>query len=100
MYMYKLYGDNSVFQVYVYYSICMCIQERHDAKTVQQLKQFVQKLPHMQQDKISLSRRKYKILSKIVFGYLILDTTIAELIKQRTDMPEFLDVIYAEQGNE
>lgn len=30
--------------------------------------------------------------------WLPLDTTIAELIKERTDMPEFLDLIYAEQG--
>ena len=36
----------------------MTLQERHDAKTVQQLKIFVQKLPHMQQEKISLSKRE------------------------------------------
>jgi hypothetical protein len=62
--------------------ISAAFEERHDAKTVQQLKQFVQKLPHMQQEKISLSRH----------------TTIAELIKQRTDLPEFLEILYAEQG--
>ena len=33
-------------------------QERHDAKTVSQLKQFVQKLPHMQQAKLALSKRR------------------------------------------
>ena len=38
--------------------LALTYQERHDAKTVSQLKQFVQKLPHMQQAKISLSKRK------------------------------------------
>ena len=33
------------------------------------------------------------------FYFVITDTTIAELIKQRTDSPQFLEAIYAEQGN-
>lgn len=37
--------------------ITAAFEERHDAKTVSQLKQFVQKLPHMQQAKLSLSKR-------------------------------------------
>ncbi|XP_064392951.1 vacuolar protein sorting-associated protein 33A-like isoform X2 [Halichondria panicea] len=55
--------------------------ERHDAKTVSQLKQFVQKLPHMTAQKTSLSKH----------------TTIAELIKHVTDDRYFLEQIYAEQ---
>ncbi len=37
--------------------VTAAFEERHGAKTVSQLKQFVQKLPHMQQAKQSLSRR-------------------------------------------
>ena len=39
-------------------NIAAAYDERHDAKTVSQLKQFVQRLPHMQQAKQSLSKRE------------------------------------------
>ena len=38
-------------------------QERHAAKTVGEIKQFVSKLPHMQAAKTSLATRRYTILT-------------------------------------
>ena len=38
-------------------------KSRHDAKTVTQLKSFVEKLPHMQDAKFNLSKRKSNKLS-------------------------------------
>ena len=37
---------------------CVLHQSRHDAKTVSQLKTFVDKLPHMQEQKLNLSKRE------------------------------------------
>jgi len=37
---------------------CVVVQERHAAKTVGDIKQFVSKLPHMQAAKNSLATRK------------------------------------------
>ena len=74
-------------------------QERHGAKTVSQLKQFVQKLPHMQQAKQSLSKREFSTLHPPPLVSLSLpDTTIAELVKGITDKDHFLEMIYAEQS--
>ena len=39
------------------------LQERHAAKTVGEIKQFVSKLPHMQAAKASLATREYGELS-------------------------------------
>ena len=41
-------------------SVCVSLflQARHDAKTVTQLKTFVEKLPHMQEAKFNLSKRR------------------------------------------
>ncbi|KAL5477144.1 hypothetical protein EMCRGX_G023894 [Ephydatia muelleri] len=55
--------------------------ERKKAETVSDLKQFVQKLPHIQATKLSLSRH----------------TTIAELIKNTTDRDDFLNMLHGEQ---
>ncbi|CAI8023194.1 Vacuolar protein sorting-associated protein 33A [Geodia barretti] len=56
-------------------------ESRHDAKTVTQLKSFVEKLPHMQDAKFNLSKH----------------TTIAELVKAVTDNDDFLSLIHTEQ---
>ena len=37
------------------------LQSRHDAKTVTQLKSFVEKLPHMQEAKFNLSKRRFPL---------------------------------------
>jgi vacuolar protein sorting-associated protein 33A len=39
------------------------MQERHAAKTVGDIKQFVSKLPHMQAAKSSLATRKFEGIS-------------------------------------
>jgi vacuolar protein sorting-associated protein 33A len=71
---------------------------RH-GQTVQQMKQFVAKLPQMTLAKQSLATRKQCIL--ICFNNvslnLILDTTIAELIKEVTDSVPFMDSLLVEQ---
>ena len=73
-----------------------------------QLKTFVEKLPHMQQAKHDLSKRKTHthiiIIIIIIISVtspplsLMIDTTIAELVKTVTDHEEFLNLIHTEQG--
>ena len=55
--------------------------ERHSANTVRDLKLFVDKMPQMQVLKQSLATH----------------TSIAELIKERTDCPQFLEFLQTEQ---
>ncbi|KAK3771335.1 hypothetical protein RRG08_024291 [Elysia crispata] len=55
--------------------------ERHSAKTVGEMKQFVSKLPHLQAVRTSLG----------------IHTSIAELIKDYTDSDEFLDSLRCQQ---
>lgn len=55
--------------------------EKHGDKSVQEIKQFVAKLPHMLQTKQSLTRH----------------TTIAEMIKEVTDTSDFLESLRIEQ---
>ncbi|CAG2204838.1 VPS33A [Mytilus edulis] len=55
--------------------------ERHSAKTVSDMKQFVSKLPHLQQVRASLS----------------IHTSIAELVKEYTDTDEFIDCLRCQQ---
>ncbi|XP_066592546.1 vacuolar protein sorting-associated protein 33A [Prorops nasuta] len=55
--------------------------ERHGDKSVQEIKQFVAKLPHMLATKQSLAKH----------------TTIAEMIKEVTDSSEFLEALQVEQ---
>ncbi|KAH9503153.1 Vacuolar protein sorting-associated protein 33A [Bulinus truncatus] len=55
--------------------------ERHAAKTVGEMKQFVSKLPHLQAARSSLG----------------IHTSIAELIKDVTDSDEFLDALRCQQ---
>ena len=40
-------------------NICYVSQERHSAKTVGEIKQFVSKLPHMQAARTSLATREF-----------------------------------------
>ncbi|PSN50584.1 Vacuolar protein sorting-associated protein 33A [Blattella germanica] len=56
-------------------------EERHAEKTVQEIKQFIAKLPHMMAMKASLATH----------------TTIAELIKEVTDTNNFLESLQLEQ---
>lgn len=56
-------------------------EERHGEKTVQEIKQFVARLPHMMATKASLATH----------------TTIAELIKEVTDSNSFLESLQTEQ---
>ncbi|XP_059089713.1 vacuolar protein sorting-associated protein 33A-like [Tigriopus californicus] len=56
-------------------------EERHEAKTVQELKSFVDKLPQM----------------KILKQSLSIHTTIAELVKKATDDRRFLENLQVEQ---
>ncbi|XP_064620960.1 vacuolar protein sorting-associated protein 33A-like [Lineus longissimus] len=56
-------------------------EERHSAKTVGEMKQFVSKLPHMQAAKASLATH----------------TSVAELIKEVTDTDEFLQCLRTQQ---
>ncbi|KAG7196607.1 hypothetical protein KM043_013095 [Ampulex compressa] len=55
--------------------------ERHGDKSVQEIKQFVARLPHMLATKQSLARH----------------TTIAEMIKEETDSTSFLESLQVEQ---
>ncbi|VTJ91780.1 Hypothetical predicted protein, partial [Marmota monax] len=56
-------------------------QERHNAKTVGEIKQFVSQLPHMQAARGSLANH----------------TSIAELIKDVTTSEDFFDKLTVEQ---
>lgn len=89
--------------------------ERHGDKSVQEIKQFVARLPHMLATKQSLARRKqkrYKALEvnlcdffsthdfRLIFvcnSIPIADTTIAEMIKEVTDSSSFLESLQVEQ---
>ena len=52
-------------------------EERHEARTVREIKQFVDKLPGMQTAKLSLATH----------------TTVAELVKEKIDSEEFLAIL-------
>eukprot|EP00118_Oscarella_pearsei_P002060 m.9367 g.9367 ORF g.9367 m.9367 type:complete len:611 (+) comp21289_c0_seq2:147-1979(+) len=56
-------------------------EERHGAKTVGQIKQFVSKLPHIQGARMSLSTY----------------TTVTELLKEKIESSEFMDRVSMEQ---
>jgi hypothetical protein len=56
-------------------------EERHDAKTVGQIKQFVTRLPHIQASRQSLSTH----------------TSIAELLKQKIEDSAFMTSLHTEQ---
>lgn len=62
-------------------SISTAFEERHGAKTVQEFKSFVDKLPQMQSLKQSVTNH----------------TSIAELIKEKTDVSSFLEFLQVEQ---
>ena len=62
-------------------SISTAFEERHGAKTVQEFKSFVDKLPQMQTLKQSVT----------------IHTSIAELIKEKTDKAAFLEFLQVEQ---
>lgn len=62
-------------------AISTAFDERHGAKTVQEFKSFVDKLPQMQSLKLSLT----------------VHTSIAELIKEKTDTSSFLEFLQIEQ---
>ncbi|XP_044010499.1 vacuolar protein sorting-associated protein 33A isoform X2 [Aphidius gifuensis] len=62
-------------------TISSLFDERHGDKSVQEIKQFVAKLPHMLATKQSLAKH----------------TTIAEMIKQVTDSNDFLEFLQIEQ---
>jgi len=57
-------------------------EERHEARTVREIKQFVDKLPGMQTAKQSLATH----------------TTVAELVKEKIDSEEFLSMLELEQS--
>jgi len=56
-------------------------EERHEAKTVGEMKQFVAKLPHLQVARQSLASH----------------TSIAELVKEVTDTDQFMETIQVQQ---
>ena len=62
-------------------AISTAFEERHGAKTVQEFKQFVDKLPQMQNLKQGVANH----------------TTIAEMIKEKTDTSSFLEFLQVEQ---
>ena len=62
-------------------SISTAFEERHGAKTVQEFKSFVDRLPQMQTLKQSVT----------------IHTSIAELIKEKTDTTAFLEFLQVEQ---
>ena len=62
-------------------AISTAFEEKKDVKTVQELKQLVDKLPHMQSLKQSVANH----------------TTIAEMIKEKTDKSSFLEILQVEQ---
>ncbi len=85
-------------------------EERHEAKTVSELKQFVAKLPQMQATKQSLALRKYFVvffpghyLSCIthylscITHHFFTDTSVAELIKEITISEAFQEALQVEQ---
>ena len=57
-------------------------EERHEARTVREIKQFVDRLPGMQAAKLSLATH----------------TTVAELVKEKIDSEEFLSMLELEQS--
>ena len=57
-------------------------EERHEARTVREIKQFVDRLPGMQTAKLSLATH----------------TTVAELVKEKIDSEEFLAMLELEQS--
>jgi len=57
-------------------------EERHEARTVREIKQFVDKLPGMQTAKLSLATH----------------TTVAEQVKEKIDSEEFLAMLELEQS--
>lgn len=86
--------------------------ERHKDQSVQEIKKFVARLPHMLAMKESLARRSYpnqsppfvickkNRLKKCLILYekcLFADTTIAEMIKEVTDTSNFLECLQVEQ---
>jgi len=79
-------------------------EERHEAKTVTELKQFVAKLPQMQATKQSLALRKTfftfcRMVKKSKYNSFIsiIDTSIAELIKEITISDAFQEALQIEQ---
>lgn len=79
-------------------------EERHEAKTVSELKQFVAKLPQMQATKQSLALRKFFVvffpghyLSCITHNFFFTDTSVAELIKEITISEAFQEALQVEQ---
>lgn len=62
-------------------SMSSTFEERHGAKTVQEFKQFVQKLPHLEAQKQSIATH----------------ISIAEMIKEKTDTTAFLEFLQVEQ---
>ncbi|XP_072028942.1 vacuolar protein sorting-associated protein 33A-like [Amphiura filiformis] len=62
-------------------SLSAAYEERKGAKTVRDIKQFVSKLPHIQAAKQSLATH----------------TSIAELVKERTDKETFMDSLQTQQ---
>ena len=77
-------------------------EERHEAKTVSELKQFVAKLPQMQATKQSLALRKlfrsFFPTYFLNFMYqLCADTSVAELIKEITISEAFQEALQVEQ---
>lgn len=78
-------------------------EERHEAKTVSELKQFVAKLPQMQATKQSLALRKLLSANNFitpcvhVLSFTPLDTSIAELIKEITVSDSFQEALQIEQ---
>jgi len=63
-------------------SISAQFEERHEARTVREIKQFVDKLPGMQTAKLSLATH----------------TTVAEQVKEKIDSEEFLAMLELEQS--
>jgi len=57
-------------------------EERHEARTVREIKHFVDRLPGMQAAKLSLATH----------------TTVAELVKEKIDSEEFLSMLELEQS--
>jgi hypothetical protein len=84
-------------------------EERHEAKTVSELKQFVAKLPQMQATKQSLALRMLCLCvvvdSWFLFWYnfftciqlFCADTSVAELIKEITISEDFQEALQVEQ---
>lgn len=83
---------------------------RHEAKTIGEIKQFVDRLPSMQLKKKSLANRTFPSSCDMPPNKLVIpqthfflaptltDTSIAELIKEVTDQEAFFDALAIEQG--